>query len=189
MDLRSRVSRRAGISAAVAGLAVLLPAAALAATASSPARPGLGGPVQAALACTPEHTRVWLGLPGDGTAGSSFYQLEFSNVGLATCTLFGFPGVSAVRANGHRAGRPASRVGGRTLVTLPPGATGHAVLRVTDAGAVCAHPVRAAELVIFPPGQSQSQPVPLPIEACPGRGTLEVRAVHDGTGIPGFTIR
>jgi Protein of unknown function (DUF4232) len=181
MDLRSRVSRRAGVSAAVAGLAVLLPAVALAATAS--------GPVHAAPACTTEHTQVWLGLPGDGTAGATFYQLEFSNIGPATCTLTGFPGVSAVRRSGHPVGLPASRTGHDSVVTLAPGGTGHAVLKVTDAGAVCAHPVTAAGLKVHPPGQTRPQPAQLAVEACPNRRTMQVRAVHADTGIPGFTIR
>jgi hypothetical protein len=211
MDLRSRVSRRVGVSAAVAGLAVLLPAMALAATpsfaavagraapgpaAAGPAAvgPAAGGPAAVgpagAPACTDEHTQVWLGLPGDGTAGATFYQLEFSNIGPTTCTLFGFPGVSAVRANGHQIGPGASRTGRHgSVVTLLPGETGHAVLEVTDAGAVCAHPVRAAGLRVYPPGQTTAQPVPLAIEVCSKRPVLQVRTVHDGTGIPGFTLR
>jgi hypothetical protein len=75
------------------------------------------------------------------------------------------------------------------LVVLAPGATAHAVLGVTDAGAVCAHPVRTVTLRVFPPGQSRAQFVPLALEACLHRSVLRVRAVHSGTGIPGFTIR
>jgi hypothetical protein len=194
MDLRSRVSRRVGVSAAVAGVAALLPAVALAATASgaAPARTAVGaqgGQLGFAPACTGGQTQVWAGVPGDGTAGAVFYQLEFSNTSQATCTLFGFPGVSAVRPNGHQVGVPASRTGFHSLVTLLPGETGHAVLQVTDAGAVCAHPVKAAGLRVYPPGQTVAQPVPLAIEVCANRPTLQVRSVHDGTGIPGFTTR
>lgn len=191
MDLRSRVSRRVGVSAAVAGVAVLLPAVALAATASgpSPARSTQGGQPAFAPACTEGQTQVWAGVPGDGTAGAVYYQLEFSNTGSRTCTLYGFPGVSAVRPNGHQVGVPASRTGFHSPVMLMPGDTGHAILRVTDAGAVCAHPALAAGLRVYPPGQTVAQPVPLAIEVCSNRATLQVRAVHDGTGIPGFTNR
>jgi hypothetical protein len=195
MDLRSRVSRRVGVSAAVAGVAVLLPAVALAATASgpshspAPARTAVGGQLGFAPACTEGQTQVWAGVPGDGTAGAVFYQLEFSNTSQATCTLFGFPGVSAVKPNGHQVGVPATRTGFHGLVTLLPGDTAHAVLQVTDAGAVCAHPVKAAGLRVYPPGQSVAQPVPLAISVCANRPTLQVRAVHHGTGIPGFTTR
>ena len=189
MDLRSRVSRRVGVSAAVGGLAVLLPAMALAATGPAPARSAQGGQPAFAPACTDGQTQVWAGVPGDGTAGAVFYQLEFSNTGAATCTLFGFPGVSAVRPNGHQVGLAASRTGFHGLVTLMPGETGHAVLEVTDAGAVCAHPVKAAGLRVYPPGQTEAQPAQLAIQVCANRGTLQVRAVHAGTGIPGFTTR
>jgi hypothetical protein len=189
MDLRSRVSRRVGVSAAVAGLAVLLPAMALAATPSVPSGPGLGGPGPAALACTDDSTQVWIGLPGDGTAGASFYQLEFSNTGFVACTFTGFPGVSAVRANGHQVGPAASRAGQHSVVTLPPGGTAHAILEVTDAGAVCAHPVTAARLRVYPPGQTTPQPAEVAVQVCANRPTLQVRAVNGGTGIPGFTTR
>src|SRR5215470_5469043 len=123
MNLTSRVARRIAGGLALAGMAVLLPAAASAAPA------GAGHRVPA---CTSGNTRAWIGLPGDGTAGTTFYQLEFSNIGRAACTLFGFPGVSAIRASGHQAGPGASRTGTPRLVLLRPGATAHAVLGVTD---------------------------------------------------------
>src|SRR5262249_23160368 len=152
MNLTSRVARRIAGGLALAGMAVLVPASALAAP---------GGTGHQVAACTSGNTRVWVGLPGDGTAGTTFYQLEFSNIGRSACTFFGFPGVSAIRANGHQAGLGARRTGVPRLVLLRPGGTAHAVLGVTDAGAVCAHPVRTATLRVFPPGQRRAQFVPL----------------------------
>ena len=185
MNLTSRAARRIAGGLALAGMAVLLPAAALAA----PAGAGHRVAAASAPACTSGNTRVWVGLPGDGTAGTTFFQLQFSNIGRTACTFFGFPGVSAIRANGHQAGLGAGRTGLPRLVVLAPGATAHAVLGATDAGAVCAHPVRTATLRVFPPGQRRAQFVPLATEACLHRSVLRVRAVHSGTGIPGFTIR
>ena len=185
MKLTSRVARRIAGGLALAGMTVLLPVTALAA----PAGPGHQATPPAVPACTSGNTRVWIGLPGDGTAGTTFYQLEFSNIGRSACSFFGFPGVSAIRANGHQAGLGARRDGVPRLVVLIPGATAHAVLGVTDAGAVCAHPVRTVTLRVFPPGQRRAQFVPLALQACPHRSVLRVRAVHSGTGIPGFTIR
>jgi len=49
--------------------------------------------------------------------------------------------------------------------------------------------VRTATLRVFPPGQRRAQFVPLALEACLHQRVLRVRAVHPGTGIPGFTIR
>lgn len=185
MNLTSRVARRLSGGLALAGMAILLPAAALAA----PAGAGHRVVAAAAPACAGGNTRVWLGLPGDGTAGTTFFQLEFSNIGPVPCTLSGFPGVSAIRANGHQAGLGAGRSGSPHRVTLAPGATAHVILGVTDAGAVCAHPVRTVTLRVFPPGQRSAQFLPLALDACLHHRVLRVRPVHSGTGIPGFTIR
>ena len=185
MNLTSRVARRIAGGLALAGMAILLPVTALAAPAGAGHRVAAAAPP----ACTSGNTRVWVGLPGDGTVGTTFYQLEFSNIGRAACTFFGFPGVSAIRANGHQAGLGAGRTGVPRLVILTPGSTAHAVLGVTDAGAVCAHPVRTVTLRVFPPGQSRAQFVPLALQACLHQRVLRVRPVHSGTGIPGFTIR
>src|SRR5438046_854627 len=110
MNLTSRVARRIGGGLALATLAVVLPATALAAP-GGPAAAGDRAVAARAPACTSGHTRVWVGLPGDGTAGTTFYQLEFSNIGPAPCTFFGFPGVSMIRANGRQAGLGARRTG------------------------------------------------------------------------------
>ena len=107
------------ITAAILSCGIsLVPAAALAA----PARPA--APARAAAQarqCTAAHTVAWLGIPGSGAAGSTFYPLEFSNVGHHTCWLFGYPGVSAISSSGRRIGPPASHTGRRRLVTLRPG--------------------------------------------------------------------
>jgi len=138
--------------------------------------------------CTPSSTQVWLGLGlGGGTAGSNNYPLEFSNVGHHACTLNGYPGVSAYRG-ATQVGPPATRNGGsHRMVTLTPGATAHAILRVTDWGAVCSTDVVADGLKVFPPGQTRSEPVPFSFGACAHRGVLSVGPVRAGVGIPGYT--
>src|SRR5215470_15998251 len=91
---------------AVAGIAcaaILTPAAALAAPAHPAAR------AAAAPSCATSSLRVWLGVPGDSAAGHTAYQLELSNISGRACTLFGFPGVSAVAAGGRQLGTPAAR--------------------------------------------------------------------------------
>jgi hypothetical protein len=188
MNLTARTGRRLAAGIALACAAIVLPAVALASPAvtRTPARPGA-----AAANCRASSTEVWLGLPGDGTAGAIYYELEFSNVGHHVCTLFGYPGVSAIRVNGHQVGAPASHSGSRPTVTLAPGATAHAVLRVTDAGAVCAHPVNIVLLKVYPPGQTRAQLIGvsgLEIQACSHRRTMHVLPVRANTGIPGYTI-
>ena len=186
MKLTMRAGRRLAAGVALACAAIALPAAALA-TSGTPGHPA--APAVAAPACRAGGTEAWLGLPGDNAAGHSVYQLEFSNIGRHPCTLFGFPGVSAVNRRGHRVGLPAAEEGTRRTVTLRPGATSHAILVVIDAFNLCAHPVSGAALRVFPPGQTHSQPVPLRVKVCPHRVTMVVLPVHSGTGIPQHTIR
>ena len=66
----------------------------------------------AAPACTT--TVNWIGLPGDGYAGGQVVQLEFSNTGKVTCTLYGHPGVAQMNAGrqvaaGHLDRHPGNR--------------------------------------------------------------------------------
>ena len=193
MKLTIRLGRRLAAGFGLAGAAVLLPTAALAASAhpavsAHPAAAAHQAVRTAAAACTSNHTRVWYGMPGDGAAGHVYYQLEFSNVGHSSCSLYGYPGVSAVNLHGNQVGKPASHGGSRLLVTLAPGATAHVVLSVTQAGAVCSHPVRAAELKVFAPGQTHALFVPFKTQACPGKSVLHVDSVHPRAGIPGYSV-
>jgi Domain of unknown function (DUF4232) len=161
----------------------------VAAAGSAVASPAVRARASAAAKCTAAHLEVWLGLgEGGGTAGSTFYPLEFSNVGHHACTLNGFPGVSAVRSGGGQIGPAASRNGQHHgTVTLAPGATAHAILRVVDWGALCSHEVTAVALKVFAPGTTIAQEVPFSFGACAHRGVLEVGPVRAGVGIPGFT--
>ncbi len=190
MNFTTRLGRRLAAGIGLAGAAILLPAAALAASGSS-AHAGAvahqAAPAVAPAACTSNHTRVWFGLPGDGATGHIYYQLQFSNIGHTTCSLYGYPGVSAVDINGHQVGKPATHSGGRLLVTLAPGATAHVVLAVTQAGFVCSNPVQASELKVFAPGQTHAQFVPLRTQGCPGKSLLHVDSVHPRAGIPGYS--
>jgi hypothetical protein len=169
----------------IAGCVVAVTAAATASAAASTRT----ATAASAPRCTTAHLEIWLGLGlGGGTAGSTFYPLEFSNVGHSACTLNGFPGVSAVGGGGGQLGPAASRNGQHHgTVTLAPGDTAHAILRVLDAGAVCSSPVTASSLKVFPPGATRSESIPFSFAACSHRGVLVVGPVRVGVGIPGFT--
>ena len=183
MHLTTRLGRRIALGLGLAGTAILLPTAALASSGHS----GAAARTAAAPACTSNHTRVWWGAPGDGASGHIFFPLQFSNIGQSTCTLFGYPGVSALDSNGHQVGLPATHSGAKQLVTLAPGATAHVILAVTQAGLVCSSPVDAASLKVFAPGQTHAELVPLATQACPGKSVLHVDAMHPRAGIPGVT--
>ena len=138
--------------------------------------------------CTPSNTQVWLGLGlGGGTAGSTYYPLELSNVGHRTCTLNGYPGVSASRG-GAQVGPSATRnQQAHGTVALRPGATAHAILRIVDWGALCSQEVVADGLKVFPPGETRAETIPFSFGACAHRGVLIVGPVRAGAGIPGYT--
>ena len=139
--------------------------------------------------CTAAQVQVWLGLGlGGGTAGSTYYPLEFSNISHHACTLNGYPGVSAYENSGAQVGPAAGRSLARhATVTLASGATAHALLRVIDWGALCSTEVPAAGLKVFAPGLTRSEPVPFSFGACAHRGVLLVGPVRAGVGIPGYT--
>lgn len=136
-------------------------------------------------ACAASGTVVWLDTQGNGTAGSIYYTLEFTNLSGHKCTLAGYPGVSAVNLSGRQLGSAASRDTSHTphAVTLANGATATAVLRIVDTGVFSAsscHQVTAAGLRVYPPNSTASKMVPFPFSACSTSGTvyLSVQALR-----------
>lgn len=189
MKLTPHRMRRVMAGTAIAGAAILLPAVALASSGSGAA----ASAPAAAHRCYASELTVWLGSPGNGTAGSTYYDLELSNTSRSTCTLYGYPGVSAHNAS-RQLGSPAGRDHSRpsTLVTLLPGGTTHVLLQITDVGnyspAACG-PASAQFLRVYAPGAFSAITMPFQggFEACGRRGPvyLHVTAVIPGTGVPG----
>jgi hypothetical protein len=95
-------------------------------------------------------------LPVQQQAGTIILPIVFVNSGSALCALQGYPGVSAVVANGVQLG-PAAGRGGRPpgpLVPLEPGQTTQALLTFVNPAANCTHPMGAVGLRIYPPNQT-----------------------------------
>lgn len=190
MRLTARLTRRVIITAALATTAVLLPVVALAASAG-PSAPQANA--AAVHRCSAGQLAVWIGYPGNGAAGSYYYQLEISNVSSRKCTLYGYPGVSAVKADGAQLGSPGGRVSGypKSLVTLGPYQTSHVQLQIIDVyvftPSAC-HPVTAAALKVYPPGAYSALRVPLSFKACAKKGLvyLYVTPTFPNAGIPGY---
>ena len=145
-----------------------------AASAAAAARPGSAGP------------------PGAYPGHEIYYTLEFTNVSDRTCSLFGYPEVSA-----YQDSPVAGPIGGTAIrdtsvrpkpVMLEPGATAHAVLRVAAGTkpAGCAE-VTAEELRITLPRQVRPSFVATHIQVCSQRGhaSLSVQAIQARPGIPG----
>jgi hypothetical protein len=124
---------------------------------------------------------------GNAAAGSSYYPIVFTNGSSASCTLYGYPGVSFVTGvGGGQIGIPATEnpTNPRKLITLAPGQSGHAELQVVnaanyppaDCGLVTAHWLR-----IYPPNQTAPLYASFTAQACTKpRTILTVQTVQPG---------
>jgi hypothetical protein len=190
MTLTSKFVRRAVAAVAATGVAIVIPTVALAASGSA----NTAANAAAVSRCPRGFLTSWIGIPGSGAAGSTYYQLEISNVSGKTCTLYGFPGVSAIKAGGGRLGSPADRLTGYSelRVTLAPYTTAHVVLQITDVGVFSSsacHPATAVGLRVYAPGDFASMVIPYSFRACGRSGPiyLHVGPTMASTGIPGYT--
>jgi Protein of unknown function (DUF4232) len=140
--------------------------------------------------CPSSGLQVTLG-QGNGAAGSTYYPLDFSNNSGASCTLFGYPGVSFVTGiGGSQIGSAASRNPAlpSELITIPPGGVAHATLQVVNAenfAASACHMVTAHWLKVYPPNQTAPLYVSFSAHACSGKAKpvniLAVEAVRPGS--------
>jgi hypothetical protein len=163
-------------AAAVAGLAIS--SAAYAATSSSAAPAATAIPQCAAAFGKYGNVSVWVPAnQGNGTAGTTYYPLEFTNISGHACSLYGYPGVSAISGTGQQLGSPAgwSSLSGAQRVVLAPGETAHTVLAIHDVGAyterVC-DPVDTVELRIYLPDQRLATYAAFSFEACSRPGIV-----------------
>jgi hypothetical protein len=122
----------------------------------------------------------------DGTAGTTFFNLEFTNISHSTCALFGFPGVSAVNGNGKQLGNAARRTNNvaYTDVLLAPDHTAHGQLGYTDiiVDKGC-KPTTSFELKVFAPNDTVAKHAFFPISTCTtGQADLTVSRVEAGAG-------
>lgn len=159
-------------------------------SAGSGSHPGATPPAQAPDAapagCASAQLKLTAGR-GAGAAGSVELPLLFTNTGSQACTLYGFPGVSLVGADGAQIGAPATRTGSAGAATvLAPGDSARADLRVTRAENYpqdrCA-PAPAQGLRVYPPDRTQALYLPRDgLTGCTNSGVqlLSVRAVRSG---------
>jgi hypothetical protein len=156
------------------------------APASSPvasSHPAAAGPPPCATRSLGAKTGI-----SQGAAGSTYVQIVFTNISGATCTLYGYPGVS------FAGGTPVSQIGRaatedpttpRQLVTLAPGAVASALLRVVTAqnfGSRC-HLATASYLQVYPPNQTTPIYISYSSSACANPiHLLTVDVVKPGSG-------
>jgi Protein of unknown function (DUF4232) len=201
-------ARRVGILAAAAGAAGLVtacgssasPGTAAGATAtvtvtatpsqaaSAPSTPApTTAPAAGPSTCPPSDLQASLG-PSNGTAGTIYQVVVFTNTSGTACVMYGYPGVSFVTgAGGSIIGAPAGRntILAKTLVTLQPGGQAYALVGVTDTGALppseC-KPGKADWLQIYPPGDTGTVFVQFTSSVCtsPSKQFMTVSAVAAG---------
>lgn len=184
--LRNRTRAWTGALALLVGVMVWGAPSASTAAAAAPLRP-----------CTTSNLVVWLNTVGNGAAGSSYYDLNFTNLSAHDCTLMGYPGVSGVSLSNQRVGSSAARDNaiGSSLITLTSALsargllsstmrnTATVILQIAEVGnyptSACRQ-ISAAGLRVYPPGQRTSKIVAFPFAACAKNGPryLHVEAVQ-----------
>ena len=98
---------RRAVTAAATVLALGAGGAAWAATSASAAPAAIGR-------CTSNELAIWVYADGaDSVGNTTYYHLEFSNIGRSTCALIGFPGVVATTLHRAELGAPAQQRCGR----------------------------------------------------------------------------
>ncbi|MBB3662531.1 hypothetical protein FB384_001435 [Prauserella sediminis] len=125
---------------------------------------------------------------GEGTAGTHYRPLRFTNVSDSACVIHGYPGVSYVAGDdGHQVGTAAYRTGGKGApVTLQPGATAHAdvgFVQVRNYDPAECKPTPVRGLRVYPPHETNSMFVKAPGTGCaefPGGQQLTVATVKPG---------
>jgi len=165
------------------------PTATVTVTVTAPAAPATSpAPPTGPAGCPTAALTVALG-PGSGAAGSTYFPIEFTNASGTTCSLYGYPGVSLVTASGAQVGAAATEdpTYPRVLVTLTPGSTVHAELRITHAQnyppSTCI-PATANMLRVFPPGQTSALYIEMTALGCSNTSVqiLSVQTVQPGNG-------
>ncbi|MCU1492002.1 MAG: hypothetical protein JWM85_3407 [Acidimicrobiaceae bacterium] len=143
-------------------------------SATTSSRPGASLPTNGGVeSCATSALRVTLG-PGNGTAGSIYYSVVFTNIGKTRCVMYGYPGVSAVTGSaGTEVGPPADEralTGSLRVVTLVPRRKAGTVLRVVDAlnypKSLC-RPTAVRGVRIYPPNEQAAVFISLPhLQVC-----------------------
>ncbi|KMS92012.1 DUF4232 domain-containing protein [Prauserella rugosa] len=125
---------------------------------------------------------------GEGTAGTQYRPLRFTNVSDSACVLHGFPGVSYVAGDdGHQVGPAAYRTGGKgEPVTVQPGQVAHApvgFVRVQNYDPADCKPTPVRGLRVYPPQETNSMFVPAEGTGCaanPEGQQLTVATIQPG---------
>jgi Protein of unknown function (DUF4232) len=159
---RPRLSRRTA-AAAAAVVALGAGSAAVAATSASAAtgHPAATTRLGIIPRCTPGDLAVWVNAnSADGTAGTTYYHLDYTNISRGWCHLYSWPGVTAANAAGKQLGAAAVRSGiaPAAYVNIAPGGTAHSILGYVDVQiSKACKPALATHLKVYPPDDSAAR--------------------------------
>ncbi len=167
-----------------------LPARTVTVSATRTGTSAVGTPSPAAAPrgpCGTSALQITLG-PASAAAGHFYRPVVFTNISGATCTLYGYPGISfAAAIGGKQIGAAAGRSrASRQLVVLAPGGNAHALLDLLDVlnfpPSVCAAG-SAHWLKIYPPNQFSAGYLRWTAEVCskPKPVYVFVTPVRQGT--------
>jgi hypothetical protein len=139
--------------------------------------------------CATRDLKATVGV-AQGAAGSVYQVIDFTNIGTASCSLYGYPGIALA------GGSPVTQIGmaasrspqaGPALVTLAPGDVANTLLRITQAqnypASKCS-PTASTYLQIYPPNQTTPIYLGYKSTGCSATGVnlLTVSVVQSGAG-------
>jgi Protein of unknown function (DUF4232) len=139
--------------------------------------------------CATRYLKATVGI-AQGAAGSTYQVIDFTNIGTATCSLYGYPGIALA------GGTPVTQIGAAatrtaqtapSLVSLAPGKVANALLRITVAQnypASKCQPMASTYLQIYPPNQTTPIYLGYKSTGCSARSVnlLSVSVVQAGAG-------
>jgi Protein of unknown function (DUF4232) len=143
---------------------------------------GTTAPAAQAGPCSTAALRVTLGSQEGAAAGHFYRTLDFTNISGASCTLYGYPGVSFVAAiGGNQIGAAASRSpASKRLVVLAPGKKAHAVLDLLDVLNFPSSQCAASDahwIKVYPPNQFSASYVAWTAKVCSKPKTVYLSVV------------
>jgi len=174
-----------GAAASSSSASAAAPTGHASSAAVNPNAAAAGGPP----GCATRDLKATVGV-AQGAAGSVYQVIDFTNIGTASCSLYGYPGIALA------GGSPVTQIGaaasrspqaGPALVTLKPGAVGNTLLRITQAQnyptSKCS-PMASTYLQIYPPNQTTPIYLGYKSTGCSATGVslLTVSVVQSGAG-------
>jgi len=178
-------SNGAAASSASSSSSAAAPTGHASSAAVNPNAAAAGGPP----GCATRDLKATVGV-AQGAAGSVYQVIDFTNIGTASCSLYGYPCISLA------GGSPVTQIGaaasrspqaGPALVTLKPGAVANTLLRITQAQnyptSKCS-PMASTYLQIYPPNQTTPIYLGYKSTGCSATGVnlLTVSVVQSGAG-------